>query len=650
MIRLLLLLTVLLAVGPLAAQEDAPPDFVFFNGTVLTMERGEAQALAVLGDRVLRIGTDSEITALAGPDTVVIDLGGRTLMPGFVDPHTHILNDYQYLADDLDGAQELALQNGITTLGNLFTTPEFLEQLLATDLRIRTSAYLIYNNNCGDVIGDWFLAHPPTREAGEMLRIGGVKIFADGGTCGAPALSYQPGDLFIDEATLTDVIRMAQGAGHQVAIHALGDVAVETAQNAIAAALDGGPNVYRHRIDHNAVIRPEMLPRYSEIGIIPVIFGQYPVCDLGAILNDLPYQEYEWPWRALVDANPDLPIAWHGDDPWIGGISPLIELHSLVTFNEVAPDGTVCEAPAWLQSHAITVAEALPMMTINAAYALFREEEVGSLMPGKYADMIILSDNPQTVPSADLKDIQVLMTMVGGRIEYCADAALCGTATQPAAPVGAGQNLAASATVQASQAEENPASGAADGDRETNWNAGGDAPQWIQFSWDEPVSISALNLVPSQYPNGPTVHRIVAQRADESRVALALLRGPTRDGEDIRVEWPAPVHDITTLRIATLESPSWVAWFEVEIFAGNPDVPGACLITAPNNINLREGPGTTFETRTVLSAGDAALVDGQTTGEDGFVWYRLAVGAWARSDVVSASPSCQTVPPVQLAE
>jgi predicted amidohydrolase YtcJ len=60
------------------------------------------------------------------------------------------------------------------------------------------------------------------------------------------------------------------------------------------------------------------------------------------------------------------------------------------------------------------------MLTINAAYMLFREDEVGSLEPGKLADVIVLSANPLDVELDDLKDISVWMTMIGGETEYCA--------------------------------------------------------------------------------------------------------------------------------------------------------------------------------------------------------------------------------------
>ena len=58
-------------------------------------------------------------------------------------------------------------------------------------------------------------------------------------------------------------------------------------------------------------------------------------------------------------------------------------------------------------------------MTIQSAYALFRDEEVGSLEPGKYADLIVISGNPLILPSEELRRLDVLVTMVGGRFEYC---------------------------------------------------------------------------------------------------------------------------------------------------------------------------------------------------------------------------------------
>jgi predicted amidohydrolase YtcJ len=98
-----------------------------------------------------------------------------------------------------------------------------------------------------------------------------------------------------------------------------------------------------------------------------------------------------------------------------------MHLFSMVAPFEVDADGgTICDTPEWLAHKMLTVDQVLPMMTIEPAYALFRDQEVGSLRPGKLADLIILSGNPLTVGPAAIKDIQVRMTMVGGRVAYCA--------------------------------------------------------------------------------------------------------------------------------------------------------------------------------------------------------------------------------------
>lgn len=419
---------------------------IYHNGIVLTMnpDQPEAQAIAILGEEIVAVGSDAEVLALRRPDSAVVDLQGQTLMPGFVDPHSHIFNDAeQYLEMTVTEAQQVALENGITTLGDLYVTEKFLEEMQELDragqLQIRTNLYLVMTDPCGSLEGEWWKQYQPSQNRGEQLRIGGVKIFTDGGVCENPALSYELepgkglGSLYFTQEELDGLVAEAQSHGFQVVMHACGDRAVEQAQNAIAAALAGQPNSFRHRIDHNCVIRPELLARYGEIGILPVVFGPYAICEPFGPPPPAEYQAWEWPWRALLDANPGLPVAWHGDDPWFGRIRPLDDLYSLVTRNEVGKDGQVCEAPNWQKAHTVTVAEALPMMTINAAYALFRDEEVGSLEPGKYADLIVLTGNPLTIEPEAIRELNVALTMIGGWVVYCADdnRNLCPTSETP---------------------------------------------------------------------------------------------------------------------------------------------------------------------------------------------------------------------------
>ena len=101
-------------------------------------------------------------------------------------------------------------------------------------------------------------------------------------------------------------------------------------------------------------------------------------------------------------------------------MNPFVNLYGFVVRKEIAKDGSICEPPDWAAANRISVEEALRIMTFNSAYALFLEDVIGSLEPGKFADMIIISENPLTVDPEALDDIEVLMTMVNGKTVFCA--------------------------------------------------------------------------------------------------------------------------------------------------------------------------------------------------------------------------------------
>src|SRR3990172_4078898 len=75
---------------------------------------------------------------------------------------------------------------------------------------------------------------------------------------------------------------------------------------------------------------------------------------------------------------------------------------------------------SWMVDHALTPDEIFPLLTIDAAYATFEEGDRGSLAPGKLADLVLFSDDPLAAPVEGLLAIDVLMTMLGGRVGYCA--------------------------------------------------------------------------------------------------------------------------------------------------------------------------------------------------------------------------------------
>lgn len=550
--------------GATAVAPD-PVDLILTGGPVVTMDPdlGAAEAIAIDGDRIVAVGSEVEIARYEGADTTVIDLDGRTVQPGFVDPHSHLLTD----TDSFEYGQGVALANGITSLADASIEPGVEVGLFghsdAGSLRVRTSLYLTRGDFCGGDTDTWYEEWPPGTVIGERLRMAGVKITSDGGVCGAIAASepflegYDNGPPFYDLATLTEMIRTADAAGYQVIIHAQGDVAIVEVQDAYAAVLDGHPNVLRHRIEHNVFQTEATITRYGELGLIPILFGSSEACR-----TDLPWTDFyretgERPGD-IIAANPGLIVAWHGDDPWQTPVSPIYEYYSLVTRGRVDDDGNVCQPAEWMKGAEVGREQALEMMTINAAYAMWQEDVVGSLTPGKYADLVVLTGNLLTVPEGSIPDVQLLATVIGGVTEYCRPGAeaWCPGFDPPTLP---------EASASASRAGHSPElvfDGRAAGD--SFWSSGADAPQWIRIDLPEPSIISEVRFTVFQSPPGDTTHELEIL-VDGDWLPAETFSSSTATGDILTWRPANPMENISGFRMTTTASPSWPEWFEIEV-------------------------------------------------------------------------------------
>jgi predicted amidohydrolase YtcJ len=436
---------------------------VFHNGAILTMEadQSQAQAIAIQGENILAVGSDEEILPLRGPQTQVVDLAGRALLPGFIDGHTHILRFPDRADQTLDEAMGVALSYGLTTVSEMAADGPFLERLMAAEregrLRLRVNAFPEYNAGVLDeegnsiYMGVWFPEQGPILQSDRRLRIPGIKIFADGGFspgrgCWAltdrypEALQAEPwfqdlgcgerGTLYLPQDELNRVVAEAQAAGFRVSFHTGGDHTVDIVLNAIEYALNGESNErYRHQIQHNSLLRPDQLDRYASLNALASVRGYFNTCEQ----DDYPmyFGPERFEWIANRYALPGLGIHTYaeGDFGWTTDpgdrtsarpVDPLLTLYGLVTHQQLRADGSACDPDPWIAQHQIGVEQALQMLTIEPAFAVSQEDVIGSLRPGKFADLVILSDNPLTVDPSAIKDLKVLMTMVGGRAEYCA--------------------------------------------------------------------------------------------------------------------------------------------------------------------------------------------------------------------------------------
>ena len=419
------------------ATSAAPPvALVLRNATILTMDptRPAADAVAIVGDTITGVGTEADVLAAAPPDATIIDVEGRVLLPGFNDAHCHRVGDRDVAGyDSAETAIEEALKGGWTSISELFVSQERLDELQALDaaghLRLRVNAYLPVNY-LDDKFGVWFTDYRPHQVFSPRLRIGGVKIFADSAWTNEMYMTEPHTDhpdrgvVYWTPDELTDLVRSLHDDGWQLATHTCGDSAHDMVLDAYEAALAGASNVdHRHRIDHLMAVRDDQVQRMAELAIIASFQMTWFTMDTtpdveGTVGPDrLPWIGR---WRDLVEAG--VPSVASTDHPW----DDLADAHrsdgramtalAVAVTRKPAPDVTPAQ---WQLDQRLSVEQVLELTTRAAAYATFEEDLKGSIRTGLLADLVVLSDDPRTVPVEDLADVSVLMTMVGGKAEYC---------------------------------------------------------------------------------------------------------------------------------------------------------------------------------------------------------------------------------------
>ena len=253
----------------------------------------------------------------------------------------------------------------------------------------------------------------------DRLKIGAIKIILDGAISTRTAFVSSPfigkndcGMLIINsEKDLNDIILRAHGAGFQVAVHANGDKAIEMTLRAYQNALEKFPRKdHRHRIDHCTIVNPKLLDWMKRLGVMAVPFGVFLWYHGEKVV---PYYGEErakmmFAHRSFIEHG--IQIAGSSDCPMMP-FEPLLAIHSCV--NRVTRSGNVVGPEQRLSPE-----EALRVYTLGGAYASFEEKTKGTIEPGKVADLAVLSGDPTQVDPRSIKDLKVIMTMVGGKIMF----------------------------------------------------------------------------------------------------------------------------------------------------------------------------------------------------------------------------------------
>ncbi|HWC78067.1 MAG TPA: amidohydrolase family protein [Blastocatellia bacterium] len=257
----------------------------------------------------------------------------------------------------------------------------------------------------------------------QWLRLGGLKAFMDGSLGSTTAFFFEPfadapntSGLMVEdnipEGKLKQQIKDADKAGLQCSIHAIGDKANDLLLDYFEeAAKDNGPRDRRFRIEHAQHLTPSDITRFSKLGVIASMQPYHAVDDgrwaekrIGPVRIKSTYA-----FRSLLDSGATLVF---GSDWYVAPLSPLLGIHAAVTRATI--DGK--NPRGWVPEQKITVEEAVKAYTSSAAYAEFAEREKGSLEQGKLADIVVLSQDIFRINPDDIKKVEVVYTIVGGRV------------------------------------------------------------------------------------------------------------------------------------------------------------------------------------------------------------------------------------------
>jgi predicted amidohydrolase YtcJ len=276
------------------------------------------------------------------------------------------------------------------------------------------------------------LEEGPTVFGDGRLVVGAVKLMADGALGSRGAAMHAPycddpanrGLLLLPPDELEGRARAAAARGFQVCVHAIGDRANTLVLDALEAVLRGRPHVAggrvaavpgtdpRHRVEHAQILAEPDIPRFQALGVLPSMqpthcTSDMPWADARLGADRLPGA---YAWRSLLRTGT---IIAGGSDFPVELPNPFHGIHAAVTRRPLAgPD------PGWQPDQRMTRVEAVRAFTAWNAYAVHRESELGTLEPGKWADLVACSADLFTCAEMEIAKITPVLTMIAGEIVF----------------------------------------------------------------------------------------------------------------------------------------------------------------------------------------------------------------------------------------
>ncbi|MEE9502972.1 MAG: amidohydrolase [Candidatus Aminicenantaceae bacterium] len=225
-----------------------------------------------------------------------------------------------------------------------------------------------------------------------------------------------PTSVGLNTSTVESVTETAQIAienDFQLNVHCIGDRANRETLDIFEEAFTAHPDKkdLRWRIEHAQHLHPSDIPRFAQLGVIPSMQGIHCTSDGPYVIKRLGEKragEGAYAWQKLMNTGV---VICNGTDAPVEDVDPIPCFYATVT--RIMKNGQ-----AFYPDQKMSREEALRSYTIHCAYASFQEDILGSLTPGKLADITVLSKDIMTVPDEEILDAEVLYTIVGGKVMY----------------------------------------------------------------------------------------------------------------------------------------------------------------------------------------------------------------------------------------
>ncbi|HSZ70203.1 MAG TPA: amidohydrolase family protein [Solirubrobacteraceae bacterium] len=437
--------------GARAAAERA---VILRGGPILTVDEAcpVAEALAIRGSRILAVGSATDVKRHFTATTEILDLEGRAVLPGFVEPHVSVLGS------------ALAADGGADAAGDrLAEEPECVAELCAATLRefAARGCTTVYDTGIGRLGG--LAEHEllrtlaraqvaPVRVRGALVPelasalgaapgagddrydVAGIAYWVDGAMADRAAALRDPylgggdaGALNYTDEELREALRGWQRAGWQLVVHAHGDRANEQVLRCFEAVLaDAPPGRTPHRIEHFTLASDEQAAHAAALGL-----------SVSHAINEIYFRGEQWRDEVLGaeraarihsllrDVEHEICSSCHSGSQWerpgdctpIGGgaVDPLLAIRTAMT--RLMRDSDDVLGPF----QQLDLGQALRMVTRNPARQVLLGDRVGVLRAGMLADLVVLDRDPREVAPERLHELRVLETWLGGRRQRWSD-------------------------------------------------------------------------------------------------------------------------------------------------------------------------------------------------------------------------------------